>query len=239
MTRDRRTSERGPLGRFIDRLLGRDRGDRREEARRAPEGTPLFTAHQPPPSGRAPEEEMSSRADAGSGATTVPVPETPPAEPDLFDGRPPRHAPLDAWEAEPARAPRREPEPEPEARPEPEAAPEPTPEAAPVPEPEPEPALEPEPEPAPAPEPEPEPAAADPEPEAAPEPGQEPSEDGLHTSVHEDALEQVAPRARNAPGVRVHDDNLDQRSGPVRLTPSQAIELARGGRESLRPRDRD
>lgn len=228
MTRDRRTRERGALGRLIDRLLGRDRGDRRE-SRNASEGTPLFTAHQPPPSGRSPEEE-APRGDAASGVTTVPVPETPPAEPDLFEGRPLHRAPLDAWEAEPSRAPLREPEPRPEARPETE----PEPEARPEPETEPERA----PETAPAPEPQPEPAAAA-EREHAHEPGPEPAEDGLHTSVHEEALDHVAPRPRNAPGVRVHDDNLDQRSGPVRLTPSQAIELARGGRESLRRRDRD
>lgn len=220
MTRDRRTSERGALGRFIDRLLGRDRGDRRKGAPGASEGTPLFTAHQPPPSGRPPEEE-APRADAASGATTVPVPETPPTEPDLFDDHPLRRAPLDAWEAEPPPAPRREPEPRPKA---PEPAPEP--EARPEAEPEPEPAAAVEPEPG-------------PEPEPEPEQEPEPPEDGLHTAVHEEALERVAPRARNAPGVRVHDDNLDQRSGPVRLTPSQAIELARGGRESLRRRDRD
>lgn len=216
MTRDRRTSERGAIGRLIDRLFGRDRGergDRRDGAPGASGGTRLFTAHQPPPSGRSPVEETSSRGDAASGETTVPVPETPPAEPDLFDGRSLRHAPLDAWESGPPPTPRREPEPEPAAAPPgPEAAPERAPEVAPAPEPEPEPA-----------------AAAEPE----------PSEDGLQTAVHEDALERVAPRARNAPGVRVHDDNLDQRSGPVRLTPSQAIELARGGRESLRRRDQE
>lgn len=145
MTRDGRTSGGGALRRFIDRLLGRDRSRREEGSRATSEGTPLFTAHQPPPSGRSPQ-------------------------------------------------------PEPQARPEPEPEPEPQPE--------------------------PEPAAGS-------------AEDGLRTSVHEDTLEQVAPRARNAPGVRVHDDNLDQRAGPVRLTPSQAIELARGGRDTLRRPDRD
>lgn len=87
-------------------------------------------------------------------------------------------------------------------------------------------------------EPEPE-VVAEPTPEPAPEPPAAPDTGDLQTAVHEDALDQISPRPREAPGVRVHDDHLEQRSGPVQLTPSQALELARGGRDTLRRRDRD
>lgn len=148
MARDGSSSERGRLGRLIDRLLGRDRAD-------TGDSTALFTAHQPPPSGRRPGAEVS------------------PSEPDLFRERP-RRQPRDAREETPV-------------------------------------------------------VSAEPIAESK----------SLQTAVHQDALEQVSPRARQAPGVRVHDDHLEQRSGPVQLTPSQAIELARGGRDTLRRGDRD
>ncbi len=150
MARDGSSSERGGLGRLIDRLLGRDRADTADSAA-------LFTAHQPPPSGRRPAVG--------------------PSEPDLFRERPGRQ-PRDAREE--------------------------TREETPV-------------------------VSAEPLAES----------ESLQTAVHQDALEQVSPRARQAPGVRVHDDHLEQRSGPVQLSPSQAIELARGGRDTLRRRDRD
>lgn len=60
----------------------------------------------------------------------------------------------------------------------------------------------------------------------------------LQPSVNEDLLDRATPRPRTAPDVRVHDQHVEDRSGPVRLTPSQAIELARGGPEALRRRDR-
>lgn len=229
-------SDRGGLAGFLDRLLGR----RPQE--RAPEGKPLFTAHQPPPAAReeAPEApEPDVEADATSQVTEAA--DTAEAPADLFSDRPPRRFPRDAWEEplgepapspEPGPAPRLEPEPEPEpvAEPEPEPRPQPEPAAEPEPPPEPEPEPVPEPEPEPVAVREPEPAAQEPEPD---------DEDDLHTAVHVDAIERAAPRSRSAPDVRVHDGHLEDRARPVELTPSQALELARGGRDSLKRRDRE
>lgn len=231
-----RDSDRGGLAGLLDRLLGR------QPQERAPEGTSLFTAHQPPPavSGGAPDapvpdEEHPSDAtslatEAAEDARAVEAPM------DLFSHRRSRRFPQDAWEEptpapapEPAARPGPAPEPEPVAEPEPEPEPVAEPEPAPVPEPEPEPAAEPEPEPEPATEPEPA-ATAQPEPD---------DEDSLHTAVHADAIERAARRARTAPDVRVHDGHLEDRARPVELTPSQALELARGGRDSLKRRDRE
>ncbi|MBW3562399.1 MAG: hypothetical protein KY437_07885 [Actinobacteria bacterium] len=232
-----RDSDRGGLAGFLDRLLGR------QPQERAPEGKSLFTAHQPPPavSGGAPDAPVPDEehtSDATSLATEAAAAAETPM--DLFSHRRSRRFPQDAWEGptsapapEPTAHPGPGPEPEPAAEPEPEPVAEPEPEPAPAPVPEP----APEPEPVAEPEPEPEPVA-EPEPAATAQPEPD-DEDSLHTAVHADAIEQAARRARTAPDVRVHDGHLEDRARPVELTPSQALELARGGRDSLKRRDRE
>ncbi|MDP9023663.1 MAG: hypothetical protein M3N57_13400 [Actinomycetota bacterium] len=67
--------------------------------------------------------------------------------------------------------------------------------------------------------------------------GVEEASDDLQARVHADAIARSEPRPRgNAPNVHVYDERLDDRPGPVELTPSQAIELAREGPEALRRR---
>lgn len=67
--------------------------------------------------------------------------------------------------------------------------------------------------------------------------GVEQAADDLQARVHADTIARSEPRPRaNTPDVHVYDERLDDRPGPVELTPSQAIELAREGPEALRRR---
>lgn len=54
----------------------------------------------------------------------------------------------------------------------------------------------------------------------------EPSPTGVHAAAHE--------RGAEGPRTRVHDERLDNRPGPIRLSPSEAVALAEQGPDALR-----
>lgn len=59
-----------------------------------------------------------------------------------------------------------------------------------------------------------------------PEHRDEPSPTGVHAAAHE--------RGAEGPRTRVHDERLDNRPGPIRLSPSEAVALAEQGPDALR-----
>lgn len=98
---------------------------------------------------------------------------------------------------------------------------------------EPEVAQEPAPDVATEPEPEPEPAAGpEPEPEVATEREAEPEPEVARVPIGEE------PPLHGPKQIRVYDDRLDRRPGPIQMSPSEAVALAKDGRSALQRRTR-